>query len=109
MLILASLYTLYWVSLIAGVGYRVEQWGGKWDRTMGVANFCIISTVVQGCASYYVSRALTSPQRTYEHVQCWHTGNVGGKIGWNDGFNYNNKTPDNELATVPCLHGYIEA
>ena len=25
-LILGSLYTLCWVSLIAGVGYRVEQW-----------------------------------------------------------------------------------
>ena len=29
---------IVWVSLIAGVGYRVEQWGGKWDGTMGVAN-----------------------------------------------------------------------
>ena len=24
--------TQCWVSLIAGVGYRVEQWGGKWDE-----------------------------------------------------------------------------
>ena len=26
-LMLGSLYTLCWVSLINGVGYRVEQWG----------------------------------------------------------------------------------
>ena len=26
------------VSLITEVGYRVEQWGGKWDGTMGIAN-----------------------------------------------------------------------
>ena len=32
--------TLYRVSLIAGVGYRVEQWGGKWDGMMDVANLC---------------------------------------------------------------------
>jgi len=32
--------TQCWVSLITGVGYRVEQWGGKWDGTMGVANSC---------------------------------------------------------------------
>jgi len=25
---------------VAGVGYKVEQWGGKWDGTMGVANSC---------------------------------------------------------------------
>ena len=35
-----GLYTLCSVSLIAGVGYRVEQWGGKCDGTMGVANSC---------------------------------------------------------------------
>jgi len=29
---------IVWVSIIAGVGYRVEQWGGKWGGTMGVAN-----------------------------------------------------------------------
>ena len=34
------LHCVNWVSLIAGVGYRVEQWGGKWDGTMGVANSC---------------------------------------------------------------------
>ena len=32
--------TQCWVSLITGVGYRVKQWGGKWDGTMGVANSC---------------------------------------------------------------------
>ena len=32
--------TQCWVSLIAGVGYRVEQWGGKWDGMMSVANLC---------------------------------------------------------------------
>ena len=32
--------TRCWVSLIAEVGYRVQQWGGKWDGTMGVANSC---------------------------------------------------------------------
>ena len=41
-----------WVSLIAGVGYRVEQWGGKWDGTMGVANSCNwrgwLATMCQG-------------------------------------------------------------
>ena len=37
-LLLGSLYILCWVSLIAGVGYRVQQWGGKWDGTVGVAN-----------------------------------------------------------------------
>ena len=25
-----------WLSLIAKVGYRVEQWGRKWDGTMAV-------------------------------------------------------------------------
>ena len=30
-LILGSLYTLCWVPLIAGVGYRAEQWGERWD------------------------------------------------------------------------------
>ena len=33
-------YTVLGVSIITGVGYRVEQWGGKWDGTMGVANSC---------------------------------------------------------------------
>ena len=56
MLILGSLYTVLSVSIITGVGYRVEQWGGKWDGTMVVANSC--GTVVQGCASYYMSRLL---------------------------------------------------
>ena len=59
------------MTLITGVGYRVKQWGGKWDGMMGVANLCNChGTVVQGCASYYVSRALTSLQRPYEQVQC---------------------------------------
>ena len=40
MVILGSLYMLCWVSLIAGVGYRVEKWGGKWDGTVGVADSC---------------------------------------------------------------------
>ena len=40
MLILGSLYTLCWVSLIAGVKYRVQRWGGEWDGMMGVANSC---------------------------------------------------------------------
>ena len=69
MLILGSLYTVLSVSIITGVGYRVEQWGGKWDGTMVVANSC--GTVVQGCASYYV-KALASSQRLYEQVQCCH-------------------------------------
>ena len=38
MLNFGSLYTLCWLSLITGVGYRVKQWGGKWDGTMGVTN-----------------------------------------------------------------------
>ena len=63
------------MSLLAGVGYRVQQWGGKRDGTMGVANSCNWWC----CASYYVSRALTSLQRPYEQVQCCHTENVGGK------------------------------
>ena len=33
------LHTVLVVS-IAEVGYRVEQWGRKWDGTMGVANSC---------------------------------------------------------------------
>ena len=48
--------TQCWVSPIAGVGYRVEQWGGKWDGTMGVANSCncmalfkvVLTTMCQG-------------------------------------------------------------
>ena len=32
--------TLCRVSLIAGVGYRVEQWGGKWNEMMDVVNLC---------------------------------------------------------------------
>ena len=39
-LILDCTHCVNWVSLIAGVGYRVEQWGGKWDGTMSVANSC---------------------------------------------------------------------
>ena len=59
------------MTLITGVGYRVKQWGGKWDGTMGVANWCNChGAVVQGCGSYYVSRTLTSLQRLYEQVQC---------------------------------------
>ena len=38
MLILGSLYTVLSVSIITGVGYRVEQWGGKCDGMMVVAN-----------------------------------------------------------------------
>ena len=38
MLILGSLYTLCQVAVIAGVVYGVEQWGGKWDGMVGVAN-----------------------------------------------------------------------
>ena len=49
-LILGSLYTLCWVSLIAGVKYRVQRWGGEWDGMMGVANSCNWH-FVQGCAS----------------------------------------------------------
>ena len=49
-LILGSLYTLFWVSLIAGVKYRVQRWGGEWDGMMGVANSCNWH-FVQGCAS----------------------------------------------------------
>ena len=37
-LILGSLYTVLSVSIITGVGYRVEQWGGKCDGMMVVAN-----------------------------------------------------------------------
>ena len=48
----------------------MKQWGGKWDGTMGVANSCNCHGAVQGCASYYVSRALNSLQRLYEQVQC---------------------------------------
>jgi len=54
--------TLCRAPIIAGVEYGVEQWGGKLDGTVGVALTCVTGTVVQGCASYYVSRALTSPQ-----------------------------------------------
>ena len=39
-----------WVSLIAGVEYRVQRWGGEWDGMMGVANSCNWH-FVQGCAS----------------------------------------------------------
>ena len=67
MLILGSLYTLCSVSLITGVGYSVEQWGRKWNGMKGVVA-CVTGAVVQGCASYYVSRALTSSQRLYEQV-----------------------------------------
>ena len=28
------------MSLIAGVKYRVQRWGGEWDGMMGVANSC---------------------------------------------------------------------
>ena len=49
----------------------VEQWGVKWDGTVSVAT-CVTSAVVEGCASYYVSRALTSLQRPFEQVQCCH-------------------------------------
>ena len=33
---------IVWVSLISGVGYRVEQWGGKWDAWNDgcIANSC---------------------------------------------------------------------
>ena len=67
----AGYYCWIVLSLIAGAGYRVEQWGGKWDGTMGVANR-VTGTAVQGCAGYYVSKALTSSQRPYEQVQCCH-------------------------------------
>ena len=33
-------HALRWVSLIAGVEYRVQRWGGEWDGMMGVANSC---------------------------------------------------------------------
>ena len=50
--------TQCWVSLIAGVEYGVEQWveNGmeRWAQLTHVTG-----TAVQGCASYYVSRALT--------------------------------------------------
>ena len=42
--------TQCWVSLIAGVKYRVQWWGGEWDGMMGVANLCNWH-FVQGCAS----------------------------------------------------------
>ena len=57
----AHLYTLCPVSLITGLGYKVEQWGGKWDETVGVANLCNWHCI-QG-STYYVSRTLTSQQR----------------------------------------------
>ena len=60
--------TQCWVSLIAGVGYRVEQWGGKWDGTMGGANSCNwLKVVLAICV-----KALASSQRPYEQVQCCH-------------------------------------
>ena len=39
---------------IAGVGYRVEQWGGKWDGMMGVANSCIWCCCSRLCWLLYV-------------------------------------------------------
>ena len=67
MLILGSLYILCWVSLIAGVGYRVQQWGGKWDGTVGVANSCNWCC----CSRLHVlAKVLTSSQRPYGQVQC---------------------------------------
>ena len=65
------------MTLITGLGYRVKQWGGKWDGTMDVVNSCNChGAVVQGCASYYVSRVLTSLQRPYEQVQCSFFSNI---------------------------------
>ena len=39
---------------------------------MGVAITRVTDAVVQGCTSYYVSSVLTSLQRPYEQVQCYH-------------------------------------
>ena len=72
MLILGSLHTLCWVSLIAGwEEYRVHGtvvWKMGWNNAW-VWIIRVTGAVVQGCASYYMSRALTSLQRLYEHVQ----------------------------------------
>ena len=68
MLILGSLYTLCWVSLIAGVEYRVQWWGGEWDGMMGVA----ITRVTGTLFKVVLARALTSSQRLYGQVQCCH-------------------------------------
>ena len=54
----------------------MEQWV-QLDRVTG--------TVVQGCASYYASRALTSSQRPYEQVQCCHL--CSFLASWLDGQN----------------------
>ena len=55
-----------------------NRWTGIWGGAVGRNNWMeqwvklthVTGTVVQGCASYYVSRAYTSLQRPYEEVQC---------------------------------------
>ena len=48
----------------------MERWNGKWNGTCTQLYASVRHVVVQGCASYYVSVALISPQRLYEQVQC---------------------------------------
>ena len=61
-LIFGSLYTVLGVS---------NHWSWIYDGTMGAANSC--GAVIQGCASYYVSRLLPHHRgRMSKSMQCWH-------------------------------------
>ena len=58
------------MNLIARLEYGMERWNGKWNGTCTQLYASVRHVVVQGCASYYVSVVLISPQRLYEQVQC---------------------------------------
>ena len=57
------------------------EWNGGMERD-GTVNIhsCsyVTGAVVQGCAGYYVSTALISPQRLYEQVQCCQHSSLSG-------------------------------
>ena len=57
--------TYSWVKKWLQIGGVCNYWTGIWD-----GGCTVTGAVVQGCASYCVSRAVISPQRLYERVQC---------------------------------------
>ena len=86
--------TYSWVKKWLQIGGVCNYWTGIWN-----GGCTVTGAVVQGCASYCVSRAVISPQRLYERVQCCQHSSLYSILIWCHGQNLGSP----RLATVPCM------
>ena len=61
-------------------GGKEMEWNGQCTQLQLT---CVTGTVVQGCASYYVSRGLTA-EATYEQVQCCQHSSFSIMMSWSE-------------------------